>query len=123
MAEELLEINENDEVTNVGVNDVAPEQEEVVEQTNPFFNYLQSAFNKERSEEFIETLNEEQKKFVFNFVLGFQSAIGHSIVGVYSYEYIEGFHFTQELLQSVNIVLRPIEVTDLEMKFVVVAQY
>jgi hypothetical protein len=120
MAEELLEINENDEVTNVGVNGVAPEQEEPV---NPFFAYLQNAFNKERSESFVETLNEEQKKFVFAFVSGFQSAIGHSVVGVYDYNYIDGFHFTPEILQTVNVVLRPIEVTDLEMKFVVVAQY
>lgn len=127
MAEELLEINENDEVTNVGeelpVEETVAEQSAQEEQTNPFFAYLQSAFDKAHSESFVETLTEEQKKFVLAFVLGFQSAIGHSVVGVYDYNYIEGFHFTQELLQSVNIVLRPIEVTDLELKFVVVAQY
>ena len=120
MAEELLEINENDEVTNVGVNCVAPEQEEPV---NPFFAYLQSAFNKERADAYFATLNEEQQKFLASFVSGFQSAIGHSIVGVYDYNYIDGFHFTPEILQTVNVFLRPIEVTDLEMKFVVVAQY
>jgi hypothetical protein len=42
---------------------------------------------------------------------------------VYDYDYINGFHFTTELLDSLGIILRPIEVTDLEMKFVVVAQY
>lgn len=130
MAEELLEINENDEVTNVDVNNVTSEKvmednvnESVEEQLNPFFTYLQNAFNKESTESFVETLTEEQKKFVFAFVSGFQSAIGHSIVGVYDYDYINGFHFTPEILQTVNVVLRPIEVTDLEMKFVVVAQY
>ena len=127
MSEELLEINENDEVTNVGeelsVEESVTEQSAREEQTNPFFGYLQNIFDKARSESFVETLTEEQKKFVLAFVLGFQSAIGHFVVGVYDYNYIEGFHFTQELLQSVNIVLRPIEVTDLELKFVVVAQY
>ena len=127
MAEELLEINENDEVTNIGeelsVEESVTEQTVQEEQENPFFAYLQNVFDKVHSESFVETLTEEQKKFIFAFVSGFQSAIGHSIVGVYDYNYIEGFHFTQELLQSVNIVLRPIEVTDLEMKFVVVAQY
>ena len=116
MAEELLEINENDEVTSVG-------EEVQQEQVNPFFAYLQSAFNKERADEYFSTLNEEQKKFLSAFVSGFQSAMGRTIVGVYDYNYIDGFHFTPEILQTVNVVLRPIEVTDLEMKFVVVAQY
>ena len=126
MVEERFEINETDEITNVNDN----EQEEVVnepveEQTtsNPFLDYIQSAFVKERFEEYMNTLNEEQKKFIVTFILGFQSALGRNIVGVYDYDYINGFHFTSELLDSLRIILRPIEVTDLEMKFVVVAQY
>lgn len=124
MAEELLEINENDEVTNVG--DEIPQQEVAEEPnvaSNPFLDYIQSAFNKEHFEGYMDSLNEEQKKFLLTFVLGFQSAIGRNIVGVYDYDYINGFHFTTELLDSLGIVFRPIEVTDLEMKFVVVAQY
>ena len=120
MAEELLEINETDEVTKVGVTN-APE--ETAEPMNPFFAYLQSAFNKERADAYFSSLNEEQQKFLASFVAGFQSAIGHTIVGVYDYNYIDGFHFTPEILQTVNVFLRPVEVTDLEMKFVVVAQY
>ena len=126
MAEEL--INENEEL--VGVNVIDEVQEELQEETqeeqnlsNPFIDYIQKAFVKERFEEYINTLNEEQKKFILTFILGFQAAIGHNIVGVYDYDYINGFHFTKELLDSLGIVLRPIEVTDLEMKFVVVAQY
>lgn len=128
MSEEVLEINEND----VDVNNVSPEEimEEVVKETieeepvsNPFMDYIQSAFVKERFEEYMNTLNEEQKKFIVTFILGFQSALGRNIVGVYDYDYINGFHFTSELLDSLRIILRPIEVTDLEMKFVVVAQY
>ena len=118
MVEETLEINENDEV--VGIYEEQTEQEEPV---NPFFAYLQSVFSKEKTDEYFSSLNEEQKKFISAFVSGFQSAMGRSIVGVYDYNYIYGFHFTQEILQAVNVVLRPIEVTDLEMKFVVVAQY
>ena len=117
MAEELLEINENNEVTSVG------EEVQQEEPMNPFFAYLQSAFNKERADEYFNSLNDEQKKFLSAFVSGFQSAMGRTIVGVYEYSYIDGFHFTPEILQTVNVVLRPIEVTDLEMKFVVVAQY
>ena len=124
MAEELLEINENDEVTSVG--DEMPQQEVVEEPqvaSNPFLDYIQSAFSKEHFEGYMNSLNEEQRKFILTFILGFQAAIGRNIVGVYDYDYINGFHFTTELLDSIGIILRPIEVTDLEMKFVVVAQY
>lgn len=118
MAEETLEINENDEVVAVGEEKVAP-----VEEINPFFDYLQRAFSKEKSDEYLGSLSEEQKKFLFAFVSGFQSAIGYNIVGVYDFDYIDGFHFTPEILKTVNVVTRPIEVTDLEMKFVLVVQY
>lgn len=118
MSEESLVINENDDVVAVG-----EEQKPQEEPVNPFFAYLQSAFNKEKTDEYFSSLNEEQKKFISAFVSGFQSAIGRSIVGVYDYNYIDGFHFTPEILQTVNVFLRPIEVTDLEMKFVVVGQY
>lgn len=117
MAEEPIEINENDEVTSVG------EEIRQEEPVNPFFAYLQNSFRKEKADEYFESLNEEQKKFLAAFVSGFQSAMGRTIVGVYDYNYIDGFHFTPEILQTVNVVLKPIEVTDLEMKFVVVAQY
>ena len=118
MAEEMLEINENDEVTSVGVNEA---EEQIA--SNPFLDYIQGIFVKERFEDYMNTLSEEQRKFILTFILGFQTAIGRNIVGVYDYNYISGFHFTQELLDSLGIVMRPIEVTDLEMKFVVVAQY
>ena len=118
MAEDSLVINENDDVVAVGEEQKPPE-----EPVNPFFTYLQSAFNKEKTDEYFSSLNEEQKKFISAFVSGFQSAIGRNIVGVYDYNYIDGFHFTPEVLQTVNVFLRPIEVTDLQMKFVVVGQY
>lgn len=124
MAEELLEINENDEVTSIEEPVEAPAEENIQrEEFNPFFAYLQGVFSKEKSDEFINSLDDEQKRFVLNFVLGFQTAIGCNIVGIYDYEYIEGFHFTAELLQSVNVILKPVEVTDMNMKFVLVAQY
>ena len=124
MSEELLEINENDEVTNIGVNQAMPEEVmETQAMSNPFLDYIQSVFVKERFEEYMNSLNEDQKKFILTFILGFQAALGRNIVGVYDYDYINGFHFTTELLDSLGIILRPIEVTDLEMKFVVVAQY
>lgn len=118
MAEETLENNENDEVVSVS------EQVEPVEEVNPFFDYLQKAFNKEKSDEYLGSLSEEQKNFLFAFVSGYQSAIGYNnIVGVYDFDYIDGFHFTPEILKTVNVVTRPVEVTDLEMKFVLVVQY
>ena len=121
MSEEI--INENEEMANVNViEEVQEELQEEQNLSNPFIDYIQKAFVKERFEEYINSLNEEQKKFILTFILGFQAAIGRNIVGVYDYDYINGFHFTQELLDSLGIVLRPIEVTDLEMKFVVVAQ-
>ena len=68
MSEELLEINENDEVTNIGVNQTMPE--EVMEtqvMSNPFLDYIQSVFVKERFEEYMNSLNEDQKKFILTF--------------------------------------------------------
>lgn len=121
MSEEI--INENEEMANVNViEEVQEETQEEQNLSNPFIDYIQKAFVKERFEEYINSLNEEQKKFILTFILGFQAALGRNIVGVYDYDYINGFHFTQELLDSLGIILRPIEVTDLEMKFVVVAQ-
>ena len=108
------------------------EEENVVEQSpvadelvsvNPILMYLQNVLVKEKSDEYVNSLNEEQKKFLIAFVSGFQSAVGNNVVGVYDYEYINKFQFTEDLLKSVNVVVRPIEVTDLEMKFVIVAQF
>ena len=135
MAEEMIEINENDEVVSVGEETSSYEEStpyeyktneeptSVEEPVNPVISYLQGVFTREKSNEFLDSLEEEQKKFIYTFILGFQTAIGRNIVGVYDYDYISGFNFTNEFLASVNVVSRPIEVTDINLKFVLIAQY
>lgn len=89
---------------------------------NVVLEYCKGIFTKEKNDEFFASLNEEQKKFLSIFVLGFQSAIGHQIVGVYDYDYLNKFNLNQDILNSVHIILRPIEITDINIKFVIVAQ-
>jgi len=95
----------------------APKEEE-----NPFLDYIRNAFAKEHIDKFMETLDEDQKSFVYVFCSGFETAIGRHIVGVYDSEYIEGFHFTKEVLDSLRIIVKPVEVKDSKLKFTVVAQ-
>lgn len=89
---------------------------------NVILEYCKGIFTKEKNDEFFASLNEEQKKFLSIFALGFQSAIGHQIVGVYDYDYLNKFNLNQDILNSVHIILRPIEITDINIKFVIVAQ-
>lgn len=89
---------------------------------NVVLEYCKGIFTKEKNDEFFASLNEEQKKFLSIFALGFQSAIGHQIVGVYDYDYLNKFNLNQDILNSVHIILRPIEITDINIKFVIVAQ-
>ena len=117
-------IKNDEQVEDVEKNKQENESQEHQEQeVNPFFDYLQKVFSKEKTDEFIEKLTPEQNKFIMPFVSGFQSALGRPIIGVYDYSYIEGFHFTKEILDAVHILIRSIEVTDLNIKFVIVAQY
>lgn len=121
MAEEVVETK--DEVTSAPVESVDTEvKEEVEEKKNPFFDYLQSVFDKKHVDEYIEKLNEKQKEFLFVFISGFETALNRHIIGVYEKSYIEGHHFTEDILKSVNLILRPIEVTDLELNFVIAVQ-
>ena len=84
--------------------------------------YCKNIFTKEKNDEFISNLTEEQKRFLNVFVLGFQSALGHQIVGIYDYDYINQFKLNQNILNSVHIILRSINIEDLNIKFVIVAQ-
>lgn len=84
--------------------------------------YCKEIFTKEKHEEFFSSLTEEQNRFMHIFISGFQSAIGCNIVGVYDYEYIKQFKLNQDILNTIHVVLRPIEVTDVNIKFVIVYQ-
>ncbi len=94
-----------------------PQQEE-----NPFFAYVKNAFSREHIDEFMKTLTDEQKSFIYVFCSGFETAIGRHIVGVYDTDYINGFHFTKEILETLKIIIKPVEVEDSQLKFTVVAQ-
>lgn len=109
----------------------APETQEQVEgqegteeseEKNPFLEYMRNAFAKEHIDSFMETLTDDQKSFIYVFCSGFETAIGRHIVGVYDSAYIEGYHFTKEVLDSLRIVIKPVDVKDSDLKFTIVAQ-
>lgn len=95
---------------------------EASEEANPFLEYMRNAFAKEHIDEFMETLSDDQKSFIYVFCSGFETAIGRHIVGVYDSAYIEGYHFTKEVLDSLRIVIKPVDVKDSDLKFTIVAQ-
>jgi hypothetical protein len=95
---------------------------ETPEEKNPFLDYMRNAFAKEHIDEFMSTLTDDQKSFIYVFCSGFETAIGRHIVGVYNSEYIEGYHFTKEVLDSLRIVIKPVDVKDSDLKFTIVAQ-
>lgn len=92
------------------------------EEANPFLEYMRNAFAKEHIDEFMATLSDDQKSFIYVFCSGFETAIGRHIVGVYDSAYIEGYHFTKEVLDSLRIVIKPVDVKDSDLKFTIVAQ-
>ena len=85
--------------------------------------HLNTVFNVEKSTEFIDTLNDAQRQFLFVFVSGFQAGIGRNIVGVFSEEYISKNSFTEEVLAQVSLKMKHITVKDIELSFVLVWQY
>lgn len=95
---------------------------ETPEEKNPFLDYMRNAFAKEHIDEFMATLTDDQKSFIYVFCSGFETAIGRHIVGVYDSAYIEGYHFTKEVLDSLRIIIKPVDVKDSELKFTIVAQ-
>ena len=95
---------------------------ETPEERNPFLEYMRNAFAKEHIDAFMSTLNDDQKSFIYVFCSGFETAIGRHIVGVYDSSYIEGYHFTKEVLDSLRIVIKPVDVKDSDLKFTIVAQ-
>ena len=92
------------------------------EEANPFLEYMRNAFAKDHIDEFMATLSDDQKSFIYVFCSGFETAIGRHIVGVYDSAYIEGYHFTKEVLDSLRIVIKPVDVKDSDLKFTIVAQ-
>ena len=105
----------------VGVTEEAKEAEGS-EEANPFLEYMRNAFAKDHIDEFMATLSDDQKSFIYVFCSGFETAIGRHIVGVYDSAYIEGYHFTKEVLDSLRIVIKPVDVKDSDLKFTIVAQ-
>jgi len=95
---------------------------ETPEEKNPFLEYMRNAFAKEHIDEFMATLTDDQKSFIYVFCSGFETAIGRHIVGVYDSAYIEGYHFTKEVLDSLRIIIKPVDVKDSDLKFTIVAQ-
>ena len=92
------------------------------QQEDPFLKYIRQAFSKEHIDEFMQKLTDDQKSFVYVFCSGFETAIGRHIVGVYDSDYIEGYHFTKEVLDSLRIIVKPVDVKDTDLKFTIVAQ-
>ena len=97
-----------------------PKGEEV--KKNPFSEYLEKVFSKEESDKFFESLDSNQKIFVNGFISGIRYSIGDRVVGVYSTDYINGFHFTKELLDAVRIIVQHVEVESLNLKFTFIVQ-
>ena len=91
-------------------------------QEDPFLKYIRQAFAKEHIDEFMAGLTDDQKSFIYVFCSGFETAIGRHIVGVYDSAYIEGYHFTKEVLDSLRIIVKPVDVKDTNLKFTIVAQ-
>lgn len=84
--------------------------------------HLNKVFNIDKSAEFIDCLNNEQRQFLFVFVSGFQAGIGRNIVGVFSEDYINDNQFSEEVLSQVSLKMKHISVKDIELSFVLVWQ-
>ena len=121
-AQEAQEIVETPEVPEGGQLETGQSNDAPEEEKNPFLEYMRNAFSKSHIDEFMNTLTDDQKSFVYVFCSGFETAIGRHIVGVYDTSYIEGFHFTKDVLDSLRIVIKPVDVKDSDLKFTIVAQ-
>lgn len=88
----------------------------------PEAKFVINIFRKEKIDEFLDNLTEEQKKFIYIFVSGFQAGIEKKIVGIYSKDYIETRELTDDILNSYGIKIKQIAVNDLNLNFMIVWQ-
>ena len=89
---------------------------------SPEAKYIFNIFRKEKIDEFLDSLNDEQKKFVYIFVSGFQTALNKNIVGIYSKDYIVSRELTEDLLKSYSIKVKEISVNDIDLNFMIIWQ-
>jgi len=122
MSEEIKNEDVEKEVIDTEPVEKAEPQEEKAEEVNPFFSYVKNAFAREHIDDFMKTLTDEQKSFIYVFCSGFETAIGRHIVGVYDTDYINGYHFTKDILDTLKVIIKPVEVEDNKLKFTIVAQ-
>lgn len=85
---------------------------------------LTQIFSKEKIEEFLASLDENQNMYVAAFVTGFRSHLRYAtgndeadIVGVFSHEYIEEKKLPQEVLDLIALRSFSINVTPLNLSF------
>lgn len=87
--------------------------------------YVKSIFSQKHINEFLDTLSDEQGRFVYSFISGFRThatVTGSSlnIVGVYDAEYLKAREVTPELLNGLGIKMITAEVKDFDFSFVLI---
>ena len=85
---------------------------------------LSQIFSKEKIEEFLKSLTDEQNMYVAAFVTGFRTHLRYitgkedtDIVGVFSHEYVEEKNLPKEILDHIALRSYNINVTPLDLSF------
>lgn len=85
---------------------------------------LSQIFSKEKIEEFLKSLTDEQNMYVAAFVTGFRTHLRYAtgkedadIVGVFSHEYVEEKKLPKEILDHIALRSYNINVTPLDLSF------
>lgn len=100
------------------------EEEQTQMANEALVNMLSQIFSKEKIEEFLKSLTDEQNMYVAAFVTGFRTHLRYAtgkedadIVGVFSHEYVEEKKLPKEILDLIALRSYNINVTPLDLSF------
>ena len=100
------------------------EEEQTQMANEALVNMLSQIFSKEKIEEFLKSLTDEQNMYVAAFVTGFRTHLRYAtgkedadIVGVFSHEYVEEKKLPKEILDLIALRSFNINVTPLDLSF------
>lgn len=108
-----------DETKEVDVSENS-EKHDTKKESNPILEYFYEIFSQEHINELLNSLNDEQKKFIMYFVSGFETCLDRHIIGVYDTNYLASKRLTKEVIEKLNLNFKSIVAKSIGLNFTIV---
>lgn len=126
-SEEVCQAPDSESIRQSAPEEVPASESGVAEQSesSAILEYVKGIFSQKHINEFLDSLSDEQGRFIYSFISGFRThatVTGSSlnIVGVYDPKYLKMREVTPELLNSLGIKMVTAEVKDFDFSFVLI---